>query len=507
MSTSGVLDRPWVAVTFALLMTAAATLVCAVLQRLVPAANLVLVYTAAVIITATSTRVLPALVSAFSGFLAFNFFFTEPRGSLLMTHREDVLTAALFLLIASLVGSLAGRLQGKVSSLEFRDSFARIEHRLLESISTAMEAREVLMALQLATGELTGRPCHAVCSGKGMAPEWASVPEDFPAALRQDVERALLAGRETTLLLDASPEPWSARLVSDAEGGSLAILLASAQQAMSGNTQLQNNEAIDILLRQASLGLRRIQLLRDLARERIDKERELLRSSLLSSVSHDFRTPLTAMVGATTTLLEMRADLTQAQQDELLESVLSEASRLDNYTQNLLDMTRLGQGELTLDRSWVSIEEIINVVMKRVRPLATAHRLEVTLAPDVPLLRVHPALIEQAIFNVLHNALKFSPLGSLIQLRCSRLDTEPGRPLLIEVIDEGPGIPESERENVFRMFHSAERGDRRAAGTGLGLAICKGMIGAHGGSVRIGERTQGSGCVVQMILPLQENGQ
>jgi hypothetical protein len=129
MSTSGVLDRPWVAVTFALLMTAAATLVCAVLQRLVPAANLVLVYTAAVIITATSTRVLPALVSAFSGFLAFNFFFTEPRGSLLMTHREDVLTAALFLLIASLVGSLAGRLQGKVSSLEFRDSFARIEHR------------------------------------------------------------------------------------------------------------------------------------------------------------------------------------------------------------------------------------------------------------------------------------------------------------------------------------------------------------------------------------------
>ena len=108
---------------------------------------------------------------------------------------------------------------------------------------------------------------------------------------------------------------------------------------------------------------------------------------------------------------------------------------------------------------------------------------------------------------MLHNALKFSPLGSLIQLRCSRLDTEPGRPLLIEVIDEGPGIPESERENVFRMFHSAERGDRRAAGTGLGLAICKGMIGAHGGSVRIGERTQGSGCVVQMILPLQENGQ
>jgi two-component system sensor histidine kinase KdpD len=506
MATLGVLERPWVAVLFALLMTAVATLVCALLQRALPAANLLLVYTAAVIITATSTRVLPALVSAFSGFLAFNFFFTEPRGTLLMTHREDVLTAALFLLIASLVGSLAGRLQGKVSSLEFRDSFARIEHRLLENISTAMEAREVLMALQLAIGELSGRVCHAVCSGRGMVPEWASLPADFPDAARQQIERALLAGKENSLQLETGALHRSVRLVSDAEGGSVAILLGGEQTGLSTHAQVQNNEAIDILLRQASLGLRRIQLLRDLARERIDKERELLRSSLLSSVSHDFRTPLTAMVGATTTLLEMRGDLTQAQQDELLESVLSEASRLDNYTQNLLDMTRLGQGELTLDRSWVSIEEIINVVMKRVRPLATAHRLEVTLAPDVPLLRVHPALIEQAIFNVLHNALKFSPLGSLIQLRCARLATDPDRPLLIEVADEGPGIPESERENVFRLFHSAERGDRRAAGTGLGLAICKGMIGAHGGRVRIGDRAEGHGCLVQMILPLEESG-
>ncbi len=506
MRTSSVLDRTWVAVLFALLMTAVATLVCMLLQRELPAANLLLVYTAAVIITATSTRVLPALVSAFSGFLAFNFFFTEPRGTLLMTHREDVLTAALFLLIASLVGSLAGRLQGKVSSLEFRDSFARIEHRLLENISTALESREVLMALQLAIGELAGRVCHAVCRGRGVAAEWASTPTDFADAARQQIERALLAGTENTMLLDTGAMHCSVRLVSDTEGGSVAILLGGEQPGLSAHAQGQNNEAVDILLRQASLGLRRIQLLRDLARERIDKERELLRSSLLSSVSHDFRTPLTAMVGATTTLLEMRGDLTQAQQDELLESVLSEASRLDNYTQNLLDMTRLGQGELTLDRSWVSIEEIINVVMKRVRPLATAHRLEVTLAPDVPLLRVHPALIEQAIFNVLHNALKFSPLGSLIQLRCARLATDSDLPLLIEVADEGPGIPESERENVFRLFHSAERGDRRAAGTGLGLAICKGMIGAHGGRVRIGDRAEGHGCLVQMILPLQESG-
>lgn len=497
------LKKPGVAVLFALTMTMLATLLCWLLQRLVPAANLVLVYTAAVIITATSTRVRPALVSAFSGFLAFNFFFTEPRGSLLMTHREDVLTAALFLMIASLVGSLAGRLQGKVSSLEFKDAFSRIEHQLLERITTAMEARDILLALQSAIREFTGIPCHAARISKGGALEWANVSAPFPVTTVQEVERALLSGTNATLALDLALQHCSLRAVADSEGGSVAIL----QKGVLPDEQLQNLETIDILLRQASLGLRRIQLLKDLAKERIDKERELLRSSLLSSVSHDFRTPLTAMVGATTTLLEMRGDLTLAQQDELLESVISEAQRLDNYTQNLLDMTRLGQGELTLDRSWVSIEEIVNVVMKRVRPLASAHRLQVSLVPDIPLLHVHPALIEQAIVNVLHNALKFSPLDSLIELRCSRLDNMPQRSLLIEVVDEGPGIPESERENVFRLFHSAERGDRRAAGTGLGLAICKGMIGAHGGSVRISALASGPGCVVQMILPLTEPAQ
>ncbi len=490
-------DRWWVAALFALAMTAFATLLCLLLQAWLPAANLALVYTAAVLLTAIFTRVGPALLCAFGSVLAFNFFFTEPRGTLLMTHREDVLTAALLLFVAVVVGSLAGRLQTKIRSLQFRDSVARIEHRLLERVSLALESREVLAALQDAVTALNGSACQALHAGKGRQPEWGQAQRQPPAALRESAEH-WVSGHA-----GSAPPPAGLRGVSDGEGMRVAVLTLDAPP-LSMEAQAQNDEAIDILLRQASLGLRRIQLLGDLARERIDKERELLRSSLLSSVSHDFRTPLTAMVGATTTLLEMRSELSSAQQDELLESVLAEATRLDNYTQNLLDMTRLGQGELRLDRSWVSIEEILNVVMKRVRPLVSGQSLEVSLAPGMPLLRVHPALIEQAIFNVLHNALKFSPPGGRIQLRCARQSAQPDAGLLIEIIDEGPGIPESEREAVFRMFHSAERGDRRAAGSGLGLAICRGMIGAHGGQVRIGAPAEGSGCVVQILLPLGE---
>lgn len=341
----------------AMMLTIVATGAAWFLQEALPASNLALIYMSAVIITSAYTSTGPALLSAFSCFLAFNFFFTEPRGTLLISAREEALTAAFLLMIALLVGPLAAR---------------------------------------------------------------------------------------------------------------------------------------------------RTRLLTDLAQERVEKERELLRSSLLSSVSHDFRTPLTAMIGATTTLMEMGDTLTKEQQRELLESVLSEAERLNNYTQNLLDMTRLGRGELRLERSWVSIEEIINVTMKRIRPLAESHQLEVSMAPSLPLLRVHPALIEQAIFNVLHNALKFSPSGTAVRLSCHESRTAADRVLVVEISDEGPGIEVAERENVFRMFHTAEKGDRRVAGSGLGLAICKGMIGAHGGSVEIADGATGTGCLVRISIPVAE---
>ena len=145
--------------------------------------------------------------------------------------------------------------------------------------------------------------------------------------------------------------------------------------------------------------------------------------------------------------------------------------------------------------------------MKRIRPLAEAHQLEVNMAPSLPLLRVHPALIEQAIFNVLHNALKFSPAGSVVRLSCRESRTELDRVLMLEISDEGPGIERAERDNVFRMFHTAEKGDRRVAGSGLGLAICKGMIGAHGGSVEIADVAVGTGCLVRICIPVADQNE
>jgi two-component system sensor histidine kinase KdpD len=205
------------------------------------------------------------------------------------------------------------------------------------------------------------------------------------------------------------------------------------------------------------------------------------------------------MIGAASSLKELENDLSPADKQDLVASILEEARRLEGYIQNLLDMTRLGQGELSLNREWIGIDEIINVVVKRAQAISNQHRIELKLEKNLPPLFVHPSLIEQAIFNVLENALKFSPPGSAVTINVSRVDAK----LQIDVIDRGPGIPPAQREKIFNMFYTVSRGDFHRAGTGLGLAICQGMLGAHGGSASVIDIEDGGACI-RLLLPLTE---
>lgn len=341
---------------FAIISPVIATLIAADIERYLPRYNMSLVYLLVVLLTAIKTRPQPAVLCALVSFLTYNFFFTEPRYSLAMHHREDILTVTFFLITALLVGHLAAR------------------------------SRDQLQALH---------------------------------------------------------------------------------------------------------------------NERVEKERELLRSALLSSLSHDFRTPLASMIGASTTMIELGDALSESNKQELLLSILHESQRLDRYTQNLLDMTRLGHGELKLERDWVDISEIIHVVMKRIRPLCeTSESPHLSLAANMPLLFVHAALIEQALFNIVENALKYTTPE---KVNISTRQDASRHLLLIEITDDGPGIPKEEREAVFDMFHTVARGDRHNEGTGLGLAICRGMIGAHGGSVEIDDGPQKKGTTVRITLPLPDH--
>jgi len=243
--------------------------------------------------------------------------------------------------------------------------------------------------------------------------------------------------------------------------------------------------------------LERARLSDELEGARVQGETERLRNALLSSVSHDLRSPLASMIGAAGTLISYEAKLPQEERTELLQSILGEGQRLDRYIQNLLDMTRLGHGTLKLSRDWTDSSEIIAAAITRLRKLFPDLRVE-TVTPHEPiLLYVHPALIEQALFNILENAARFSPADEAVRVTVQTKDER----LLIDVSDRGPGIPEAERAQIFDMFYSVSRGDRAPQGTGLGLAICRGMIGAHGGSVEA-LPGDGIGTTIRISLPL-----
>jgi two-component system sensor histidine kinase KdpD len=206
------------------------------------------------------------------------------------------------------------------------------------------------------------------------------------------------------------------------------------------------------------------------------------------------------VIGAATSLSAYGETMPAADRHELLESIRSEGERLDRYIQNLLDMTRLGSGPMKLERDWVGLEEILAAALGRLQRFFPAIEVAPELAPGLPPLYVHAALVEQALFNVLENAAKFSPAGAPIEVGARR----DGDRIVIDVSDRGPGIPEEERRRVFDLFYSAARGDRTPRGSGLGLTIVRGLVGAHGGKVEALPGPGGAGTTIRVTLPLTE---
>jgi two-component system sensor histidine kinase KdpD len=274
-----------------------------------------------------------------------------------------------------------------------------------------------------------------------------------------------------------------------------------AMAAFEGDTDHDQIEIARSLCEQAAVALDRTQLNAELEEARLITETEQLRSALLSSVSHDLRTPLASIIGASSSLLEYGASFSNSDKEELLTSIFTEAQRLDRYIQNLLDMTRLGGGKLSLRRDWVDLSDVVASAVSRLDSECGSVAIVTQIDPAIPLLHVHGVLIEQALFNLVDNAIRFSPQHGDIDI----VALLQGDSVDVCVVDQGPGIPDSEREKVFDMFYTLSRGDRsHLQGTGLGLAICRGMVGAHGGSVLAEPGPEGKGTCIRISLPLGE---
>jgi two-component system sensor histidine kinase KdpD len=254
---------------------------------------------------------------------------------------------------------------------------------------------------------------------------------------------------------------------------------------------------LDALLDQAAVAIERIHLAERADQAQVVAQTERLRSALLSSISHDLRTPLASILGAATSLRTFGEAYDRASRADLIATIEDEAERLERFVSNLLDVTRLEAGGLDIRKELNDVEEIVGSALQRAGKVLADHRVEVDLSPDLPMLELDGVLLEQTIFNLLDNAAKYAPAGSTVCVRARRN----GDRTIIEVLDEGPGIPSEDLERVFDKFYRIPTADRRRAGTGLGLAISRGFVEAMGGRLVAGNRTDRSGTVFTITFP------
>lgn len=492
-SKEAFLDRPNPAAGYALAVAVSmlAVIAAGASERLFGLDDPSLVFMIGVLLVAVRTRMGPAVLTAFLCFLAYNFFFIEPRYTLYIFSQKGIVAVAAFLAAALLAGRLASRLSTQVHALRCANRDAATRQKLGQRLAVAPNETAIVVAASEAFG-------------RGLEAEvWIRVGElnlhdgnvEPPAlhVLRQ------IDGLTHSRHAETIEEHGWWFLPLPAHQGTLGViglkLPQHSQHLDERQRQLARGMADDI-----AQALLRTRLVADLESERLANETERLRSALLSSVSHDLRTPLAAIIGAAESLDSYGTVMGPQDRHALLDTVRVEGERLDRYIQNLLDMTRLGHGTMTLRRDWIGVDELIGSAVGRFRRYQPDIEFTLSIDANLPPIWVHPALLEQALFNVIENAVKFSPPGVPVVIQAFRVDDR----LRIEVIDRGPGIPEEERRRIFDMFYSVERGDRNLGGTGLGLAICRGMVGAHGGEVEALSGPDGSGTNLRITLPFVE---
>jgi len=253
---------------------------------------------------------------------------------------------------------------------------------------------------------------------------------------------------------------------------------------------------LDTFLQQIAQAITRVRLAEQAKKTQLDMEAERLRNSLLSSISHDLRTPLATIVGSASTLVEEDNALKAEDKLELNRAIYDEAQRMSTLVNNILDMARLDAGAVVLNKQWYPLDEIIGVVLTRLQKRLEGRPVTVKLPPGTPMIYVDTVMIEQVLINLLENVLRYTPEKSPVEIMAEASNFA----VKISVADQGPGIPAGLENQLFEKFYRV-RNEAAQSGVGLGLAICRAIIEAHGGSIQAQNRPTG-GAVFSFMIPL-----
>lgn len=483
---------------WAVLAVAACTGIGLLLREYVAATNLIMVYLLAVVGVALRLGRGPAILTSILGVAAFDFFFIPPHLTFAVNDTQYLFTFAAMLITAVVIGTLTARVKFQAESARRRErrtaSLYAISRLLAASQSRDQIARAAVQhvagAVEARAGVLLSDAQHRLVPLGADGEGFALGPHE-QAVAQWVFDHGQAAGLGTGTLPGAEGI-YLPVIASHGTVGVLGVIPKEARRSFSPD-QIHLLETFAGL---TALAIERTDLAGEAERIRLQMETERLRSSLLSAVSHDLRTPLSVVTGAASTLLESDPELDPAVRHELLASILGEAERLNRLVANLLDMTRLEAGALEVRREWQSLEELVGVALARLTRQLQEHEVLIELPPDLPLVPLDELLLQQVFVNLLENAAKYAPPGLPIEIRASAVEGM----LQVEVADRGPGLPGHDLERVFDKFYRTPDSSGRP-GAGLGLAICRGIVELHGGQIGA-ENRPGGGAVFRFTLPL-----
>ncbi|MDB5337179.1 MAG: Osmosensitive channel His kinase sensor [Planctomycetaceae bacterium] len=487
-----------------LLATTAASCLGALLLRWhVTEANIVMVFLATVLFTSARYGRGPGILASVFGVLAFDFFLIPPYLTFAVADAQYVLTFLVLLAVSLTTSHLTARLREQVEASRLRERRTEALYKLGKQLSGAMGTDFLLlMAGQQLSQTFGGEWAVLLPDDKNhLSARWSTrnspaIDTNLSAVATWSFEHNKPCGRGTETLpnVGALVVPLSG---SQRTAGVLIGWGAAAELWSLPDSRRHLETAAGLI----ALALERDRLTIEARQSELDAESERLRNVLLNSLSHDLRTPLAVIAGASSSLLQRSAGAVSGLDRELLQTIYEESDRLSKLIDSLLQITRIEAGGVHVQKEWNVPEEVLGAAIRRVQQQFPRRVFELEVPPDLPLVPMDAVLIEQVCFNLLENACRYSPVETHIQLTASIV----GADLQICVADRGPGLATDELERVFQKFYRGSAvplGDQR--GAGLGLAICQAIIMAHHGTIRA-ENRQGGGALFSLTLPRGDN--
>lgn len=477
---------PWLAYAGAIAVCVAAALCVAPLDHLLDTASLVLVFMLAVVLSAARFGRGPALLAAGLSVVLLNLFFVPPRYSLAVADERFFFTFAVMLVVGLVVGQLTAGLRAQAQAAGEREQRMRSLYEVSRELGAALTVEQVADAVaRFAGAQLDAQAGLWVLDRQDALRPVGSHPTPQTEALaRQALHAGQAIGRGTGDL----PELPFVLLPLRATMAVRGVLLVQRHGAGAVSDDQQRLQMTCATLLAGAL--ERIHYIEVAQASAVEVQGERLRNTLLAALSHDLRTPLASLVGLAESMRLTQPALT-LQQSEIADAIAVSARRMSAMANNLLDMARLQSGAVRLDLQWQPLEEVVGTALAATTTALARHRVAVALPDDLPWVRIDAVLMERVLVNLLENAAKFTPAGTLIEIRgAAAADT-----VELRVQDQGPGLPAGREEDLFKKFERGER-EGTTSGVGLGLALCRAIVMAHGGVVHAEPGMAGGACFV-----------